>query len=53
MNTVIYSDKDFDGFQVGIFPQKDGTFLAMTATWSKCFKTYKGAEKALNKRVNG
>jgi len=51
MDTIIKSDRDFDGYQVGIFPQKDGSFLALTSTWSKTFKTYKGAEKALNKRL--
>lgn len=29
----------------GVIPQADGTFLAMTFTQSKFFKTRKGAEK--------
>lgn len=29
----------------GIFPQSDGTFLAVTFTLSEVFKTRKGAEK--------
>lgn len=35
----------------GIFPQNDGTFLAMTFTQSKFFKTRKGAEKWLAKKT--
>ena len=31
----------------GIFEQRDGTFLAMTFSASKCFKTRKGAERWL------
>mgnify|MGYP003636344684 CR=1 len=31
---------------VGVFPQADGTFLAMTFSRSKHFKTRKGAERA-------
>jgi hypothetical protein len=29
----------------GVFPQRDGTFLAMTFCRSKYFKTRKGAER--------
>ena len=35
----------------GIFPQADGTFLAMTYTQSKYFKTYAGALKWFNKKT--
>jgi len=35
---------------IGCFPQADGTFLAMTFTDSRIFKTQKGAEKWLAKR---
>ncbi len=34
----------------GIFPQRDGTFLAMTFSRSKTFKTRKGAEAWLSRR---
>lgn len=34
----------------GIFPQADGTYLAMTLTQSKTLKTRKGAEKWLESR---
>lgn len=34
----------------GLFPQNDGTFLAMTFTTSKSFKTRNGAIKWLAKR---
>lgn len=33
----------------GIFPQADGTFMAMTFSQSKDFKTRKGAERWLLK----
>ena len=51
MNTIIkqYTDNN-STTGVGIFPETDGTFLAMTLTWSKQFKTYNGAVKALRKR---
>jgi hypothetical protein len=35
----------------GIFPQGDGTFLAMTYTQSKCFKTLKGAVKWFERKT--
>lgn len=38
---------------IGCFPQTDGTFLAMTFTDSREFKTQKGAEKWLAKRGYG
>lgn len=34
----------------GLFPQNDGTYLAMTFSSSKSFKTRKGAEKWLASR---
>ena len=37
----------------GVYPQADGTFLAMTYTASKEFKTRAGAEKWLAKRRHG
>ena len=36
---------------IGVFPQTDGTFLAMTLSASKTFKTRKGAERWLARRV--
>ena len=33
----------------GVYPQNDGTFLALGFSKSKTFKTRKGAEKWLNK----
>jgi hypothetical protein len=35
----------------GIFPQADGTFLALTFTRSKTFKTRAGAERWLARQV--
>ena len=35
----------------GVFPQADGTFLAMTFTTSKTFKTEKGALRWLAART--
>lgn len=34
----------------GVFPQPDGTFLAMTFAASKTFKTRRGAERWLARR---
>lgn len=52
MNTIIKkAEIGVDDYSVGVYPQRDGSFLAMTASWSKTFKTYKGAEIALNKRL--
>lgn len=34
----------------GIFPQADGTYLALTLSQSKNFKTRKGAERWLENR---
>lgn len=36
----------------GVFEQSDGTFLAMTFTRSKRFKTRKGAERWLARMVD-
>jgi hypothetical protein len=35
----------------GVFPQSDGTYLAMTFSQSKTFKTLKGANKWLAARA--
>ena len=35
----------------GIFPQPDGSFIAMTFTQSKTFKTRAGAEKWLARKL--
>jgi len=35
----------------GIFPQRDGTYLAMTLTQSKYFKTLKGAQRWFARRT--
>lgn len=52
MNTILTQHTDNDSTtSTGVFPQSGGTFLAMTTTWSKEFKTYNGATKALNKRL--
>ena len=37
----------------GIFPQRDGTFLAMTFSRSKTFKTRKGAERWYARATGG
>ncbi len=37
---------------IGIYPMENGTYLALTYTWSKYFKTYSGAERAILKRCN-
>ncbi len=37
----------------GVFPQRDGTFLAMTFTRSKTFKTRKGAERWYARATGG
>ena len=49
---VLFNDRDFDGYTVGIFEEKDGSFTAMTATWSKNYKTFKGAIKGLSSRLS-
>jgi hypothetical protein len=36
----------------GVFPQADGTFLAMTFSQSKTFKTLAGATKWLARKVS-
>lgn len=46
---IYFKDKDFDGSNVGIYEQKDGSFLAMTFTKSKEFKTLNGAKKFMAK----
>lgn len=38
-----------ESVSIGVFPQTDGTFLAMTPTRSKVFKTRKGAERWLTR----
>ena len=35
MKIIYFKDKDFDGSNVGIYKQKDGSFLAMTFTIKK------------------
>ena len=37
----------------GVFPQRDGTFLAMTFTQSKTFKTLKGAQRWFLRMTGG
>jgi hypothetical protein len=39
-----------ESLSVGVFPQHNGTFIALTLTQSKTFKTRKGAEKWLAAR---
>ena len=50
---VLFNDRDFDGYTVGIFEEKDGSFTAMTATWSKNYKTFKGAVRGIAPRLSG
>ena len=50
---ILFNDKDFDGYTVGIFEQNDGTFTAMTATWSKNYKTFKEAVRGIAPRLSG
>jgi len=47
---IIKADKDFDGYVIGIFEQKDGTFQALTPTVSREFKTLAGAKRFLKSR---
>lgn len=49
-NIVIKKDSDFDGYLIGIFEQKNGTFQVLTPTISKEFKTINGAKRFLIKR---
>ena len=51
MKIIYKNDNDFDGYVVGIFEEKDGTFTALTATVSKNFKTLKGAIKFIQQRT--
>ena len=37
----------------GVFPQRDGTFLALTFSRSKTFKTRKGAERWYARATGG
>lgn len=47
-NSIFYEDKDSS---IGIYPQKDGTFLALMFSWyKKKFKTYEEAEKEILKK---
>ena len=45
-----YSLGNNESFVVGVFPEADGQFLALTSTASKRFKTTKGAEAWLARR---
>lgn len=47
---IIKADRDFDGYVIGIFEQKDGTFQALTPTISKEFKTLAGAKRFMQSR---
>lgn len=47
---IIKKDKDFDGSITGIFEQKDGSFLVLTPSVSKEFKTLSGAKKFFKNR---
>ncbi|MBX2848940.1 MAG: YdaF family protein [Acidiferrobacterales bacterium] len=49
MKTIKLIEQDGNR-SVGIFQEVDGSFLAMTYTASKSFKTIKSAEKFLEKR---
>lgn len=49
MKVIYKQDKDFDGYVVGIFEENDGSYLALTATKSKNFKTLNGAKKFIEK----
>lgn len=50
-NAKTYDMGNNETASVGVFPQADGTFLAMTFTASKYFKTRAGAEKWLARRT--
>lgn len=50
LNIIINQDKDLDGYVIGIFEQKNGSFLALTPTISKNFKTLNGAKRFLKNR---
>jgi hypothetical protein len=47
MNNTTLTLTNNEQISKGVYPQADGTFLAMTYTRSKSFKTRKGAEKWL------
>ena len=42
-----------EAVSTGVFPQTDGTYLAMTATRSKSFKTEAGAQRWLDRARGG
>jgi len=44
MNKIIYQENN-ESVALGIFPNNDGTFTAMTYSQSKTFKTFNGAKK--------
>ena len=44
MNKVIYQENN-ESVALGVFPNNDGTFTAMTYSQSKTFKTLNGAKK--------
>ena len=44
MNKIIYQENN-ESVALGVFPNHDGTFTAMTYSQSKTFKTLNGAKK--------
>ncbi len=50
MKIIYRKSTDFDDYVVGIFQEKDGSFLALTDYQSKNFKTLKGAKRFLEQR---
>ena len=45
MQTITHNLGNNETQSTGIFPERDGSFLAMTRLESKKFKTLKGAQK--------
>lgn len=55
MNNAAHTitDRDNDSVTLGVVAQADGTFLALTYTQSREFKTRKGAERWFASRMPG
>jgi hypothetical protein len=49
-NITVHDMGNNESIVVGIFEESDGTFLALTFSESKSFKTYKGARAWLLRR---
>lgn len=53
MKKTTYDLGNNESVSVGVFPNGDGTFTAMTRTKSKLFKTEKGANNWLKRQLSG